>query len=164
MIALRAGSRQDACVFPARCGSINMESFSVEIEGQIRVELIREARIDLDRGARPAWSPVDCLSLTDCWAEKLLANSDRWADRQFLSRDLIDLGALRWKLGPVSESVWRKTEAAYKTAVRDDLRKALSAFGQDSAHQQRCFEGLQVDNPEEIRQGLTLLEQDIARW
>ncbi len=44
----------------------------------LKVELIREARIDLDPGVRPGWSPVDCLSLEDCHAEKLLANSDRW--------------------------------------------------------------------------------------
>jgi len=61
----------------------------------LRIELIREARIELDPGERPAWSPVDCLSIPDCYAEKLLANSDRWADRQILSRDLMDLAALR---------------------------------------------------------------------
>lgn len=137
--------------------------FPVEIEGGlIRVELIREARIGLDAGVRPDWSPVDCLSITDCYAEKLLANSDRWADRQVFSRDLIDLGALRWKNGPVPDCAWAKVEPAYKAAARDDLRKALTAFLGDAAHQRRCFEGLRIDEPDEILAGMETLLQELA--
>jgi nucleotidyltransferase AbiEii toxin of type IV toxin-antitoxin system len=129
--------------------------FPVTIAGDvIRVELIREARIELDAGTKPAWSPVDCLSLSDCYAEKLLANADRWADRQVLSRDLIDLGALRHRLGPIPDAAWRKVEAAYRTAARDDLRKALAAFCQDPQHRQRCFEGLQIKETQGIMEGL----------
>src|SRR5436305_7018302 len=91
--------------------------FPVVIGGDsIRVELIREARIELGAETKPAWAPVDCLSLSDCYAEKLLANADRWADRQVLSRDLIDLGALRHRIGPIPAAVWQKVEAAYRTA------------------------------------------------
>lgn len=136
--------------------------FPVELEGEvIRVELIREARIDLDPGVRPDWSPVDCLSLTDCQVEKLLANSDRWADRQVLSRDLIDLGALRSRVGRVPEDAWAKAEKAYRSAIRDDLSKALTAFTGDSSHQRRCFEGLHIDRPQEILQGLSQLRADV---
>ncbi len=137
--------------------------FPVVIAGDvIRVELIREARIELDAGTKPAWSPVDCLSLPDCYAEKLLANSDRWADRQVLSRDLIDLGALRYRIGPIPAETWRKVEAAYRTAARDDLAKALSGFGQDPQYQRRCFEGLQIKETQEIMEGLSLLIQDLG--
>ena len=137
--------------------------FPVEIEGGlVRVELIREARIDLDPGVRPGWSPVDCLTLTDCFAEKLLANSDRWSDRQVFSRDLIDLGALRSTIGPIPDDTWAKVEAAYKTATRDDLRKALTAFLGDAAYQRRCFEGLRIDEPREIHQGMEALLQDLG--
>ncbi|MBW8874771.1 MAG: nucleotidyl transferase AbiEii/AbiGii toxin family protein [Acidobacteria bacterium] len=137
--------------------------FPVVIAGDvIRVELIREARIGLDPGTRLSWSPVDCLSLVDCYAEKLLANSDRWADRQVLSRDLIDLGALRYRIGPVPAEAWRKVEAAYRTAARDDLLKALSGFGQDPSYQRRCFEGLRLDEPERIVEGLALLSRDLG--
>lgn len=137
--------------------------FPVEVDGDtIRVELIREARIDLDRGARPDWSPLDCLTIPDCFAEKILANSDRWADRQFLSRDLIDLAALRSPLGPIPEEAWDKVERAYKTAGRDDLLKAITAFAGDGAHQQRCFQGLQIDHPEPILGGLNELRRDLA--
>lgn len=132
--------------------------FAAEVNGDIlRVELIREARIDLDSGVRPDWSPVDCLSLSDCYAEKLLANSDRWADRQVLSRDLVDLGALSWWIGPVPDSAWLKAEKAYKSAIRDDLQKAWAAFTGDTSHQRRCFEGLHLDRPDEILTGLSSL-------
>lgn len=138
--------------------------FPVELEGEvIRVELIREARIDLDPGVRPDWSPVDCLSLTDCQTEKLLANSDRWADRQVLSRDLIDLGALRSRCGPVPEVAWVKAEKAYRSAIRQDLFKALDAFAEDASHQRRCFEGLHIDRPEKILEGLSLLRIDASQ-
>lgn len=136
--------------------------FPVVIAGDmVRMELIREARIELDPGIRPPWSPLDCLSLADCYAEKLLANADRWADRQVLSRDLIDLSALRHRVGPIPAAAWRKVEAAYRTAARDDLRKALSVFNQDPLHRQRCFEGLQIKEIQETLEGLTLLEGDL---
>jgi len=137
--------------------------FVAEVDGRpIRVELIREARVDLNPGVKPDWSSVDCLSLPDCYAEKLLANSDRWADAQVLSRDVIDLSALRRRIGPVPEETWRKVDKAYKSAARDDLVKALTAFLGDTAHQLRCAEGLMLDDPAEIRAGMEDLLRDLA--
>lgn len=140
--------------------------FPVEVEGDtIRVELIREARIGLEPGVRPSWSPVDCLVVPDCYAEKVLANSDRWADRQFLSRDLIDLSVLRSRIGPIPQTAWDKVERAYKTAGRDDLRKAIAAFTEDGAHRQRCFQGLQIDDPARVLEGVNQLRQEIeSSW
>lgn len=127
----------------------------------LRIELIREARIELDPGTRPAWSPVDCLTIPDCYAEKLLANSDRWADRQVLSRDLIDLAALRARWGPVPESARQKVETAYKSAPTEDLRKALALVNNNPEHRKRCFQGLEVRDPTELLKGLELLDRDL---
>jgi hypothetical protein len=136
--------------------------FPVELGGDLlKVELIREARIDLDPGVRPEWSPVECLSLSDCYAEKLLANSDRWADRQVLSRDLIDLSVLRMRLGAIPETAWHKAEVAYKSAVWTDLRKALETFLGDPQHQERCFQGLRIDDPARVLEGAGLLLREI---
>lgn len=136
--------------------------FPVEIEGEtLQVEMLREAAIDLDPGVRPEWSPVNCLSISDCYAEKLMANCDRWADRQVLSRDLIDLSALRRSVGPIPEEAWQKVEGAYRTYGRDALLKALLAFTGDTAHQQRCFQSLQIDHPEEILSSAAQLILDI---
>lgn len=128
----------------------------------LRIELIREARIELGPGERPSWSPVDCLSIPDCYAEKLLANSDRWADRQFLSRDLMDLAALRARCGPIPDVAWRKVEAAYKSAPVEDLRKALALVDGDPGYRQRCWQGLKVEDPTNLLKGLARLGQDIG--
>ncbi len=112
---------------------------------------------------RPDWSPVECLSITDCFSVKLLANSDRWADRQVLARDLIDLAALRRELGPVPKQAWSKAERAYKAAVRKDLRKAIAQFSEDAGFRKRCFEGLKIEKPSLILEGLSLLTDDLRR-
>jgi hypothetical protein len=111
---------------------------------------------------RPDWSPVDCLSLTDCFGEKLLAISDRWTDRQTFSRDLIDLAALRSRVGPIPAEAWSKVEAAYKTAPRLDLDKALAALEQDAEYRERCFAGLRIEDPTRVAVGLSLLRQDVG--
>jgi Nucleotidyl transferase AbiEii toxin, Type IV TA system len=137
--------------------------FPVQLDGEsLKVELIREARIELSAGVRPAWSPVDCLVIADCYAEKLLASSDRWADRQFLSRDLLDLAALRATCGPIPETAWEKAEKAYRSAPRDDLRKALTAFERDDSYQARCFAGLAAAEPARLREGLAALHKDLG--
>ncbi|HWN45009.1 MAG TPA: nucleotidyl transferase AbiEii/AbiGii toxin family protein [Thermoanaerobaculia bacterium] len=132
-------------------------------DDSLRVELIREARIELGPGVRPDWSPVECLSMEDCYAEKLLANSDRWSDRQTLSRDLIDLAFLRLRIGPVPETVWRRVRDAYKSAPEKDLTKALDFFMSDPVHQQHCLKGLRMEGmSEQLSRGLALLHQDLT--
>ena len=91
---------------------------------------------------------------------KLLANSDRWPDRQVLARDLIDLAALRQAFGPVPEVAWAKAEGAYSAAVRDDLNKALTLLTEDPEFQRRCFDGLRVRDRPWILQGVSLLAAD----
>jgi hypothetical protein len=61
----------------------------------IKTEIIAEARFELDAPRQPSWSPLECLSVSDCFTSKLLANSDRYADPSVHSRDLIDLAFLR---------------------------------------------------------------------
>jgi hypothetical protein len=126
----------------------------------IKFEIIREGRIELDAGVRPSWSPVSCLTLPDTYAEKLLSNSDRWPDRQLLARDLIDLGMLRYKTGAIPAEAWSKAEAAYGAAARRDLRKALDAFIDDSAFQERSFTGLSVSVRDQVLEGVGLLLSD----
>lgn len=136
--------------FPVICG-----------EMPIKVELIREGRVEFEDGTNPDWSPVSCLSRVDCYVIKILANSDRWPDRQMLSRDLIDLAAMRVHWGPIPELAWHKAEAAYKSAARSDLRKALGCFMDDEEFQRRCFRGLSVDDSPAILRGLALLSEEI---
>jgi hypothetical protein len=131
-------------------------------EVTIRVELIREARLDLGASTRVPGVPVECLSLPDVYAEKLLANSDRWADRQGLSRDLVDLAALRRWRGSVPPEAWKAAETAYRSAPRDDLGAAVTAFLADPLYQRRCFDGLAVEAPAAIIEGIEELRSDLS--
>jgi hypothetical protein len=136
--------------------------FPVVVSGvMIRVELIREARIPLGPAERAAWTPVPLLSLADMFAEKLLANSDRRADRDELARDLIDLAVLRASHGPIPDGAWAAAERAYRSAPRDDLRMAAEQFLADPAYQQRCFTGLDVDDTRQVLSGAQALLEDL---
>ena len=63
----------------------------LDLDGEpVKFEIISEGRIVLD--ADPAAEmPVPALDAVSCFAEKFLANTDRWADQSVLSRDVIDL-------------------------------------------------------------------------
>jgi Nucleotidyl transferase AbiEii toxin, Type IV TA system len=136
--------------------------FPVLVDGtSIRVEMIREARIALGAAAQAAWTKVPVLSITDAFAEKLLANSDRWADREDLARDLVDLAVLRAAHGPVPEAAWSAVEGAYGAAPRQDLRKAAERFLGDPAYQRRCFTGLDVEGADGVLLGVQALLADL---
>lgn len=136
--------------------------FPVVVGGaSIRVELIREARISLGPAVRAAWTPVPLLSVTDAFAEKLLANSDRWADRDELARDLVDLAVLRMAHGPIPEAAWAAVEAAYRAAPVQDLRKAAERFLAEPEDQRRCFTGLEVERTEDVLCGVRALLSDL---
>jgi hypothetical protein len=126
----------------------------------IRVELIREARIALGPAERADWTKVPVLSIADAFAEKLLANSDRWADRDELARDLIDLAVLRVSHGPVPGAAWAAVEAAYRSAPVQDLRKAAERFLAEPEYQERCFTGLDVERPDDVLRGVRALLSD----
>jgi hypothetical protein len=87
---------------------------------QVKVEFVAERRIELESGASGRFGSVPWASIADCFSEKLLASSDRWADDTYLSRDLIDLAALRMHEGPIPEAVWQKVVAAYGAPVVRD--------------------------------------------
>jgi hypothetical protein len=128
----------------------------------IRVELIREARIALGAAERATWTTVPVLSLADAFAEKLLANSDRWADPDDLARDVVDLSVLRSAHGPIPEASWAAAEGAYGPAPRQDLQRALDRFLGDPAYQQRCFTGLDVEHGDDIVRGARVLRADLG--
>jgi hypothetical protein len=100
--------------------------------------------------------------VTDAFTEKLLANSDRWADRDELSRDLVDLAVLRSAHGPIPEAAWAAAEGAYRSSPRDDLRRAAQRFLAEPSYQERCFSGLEVETPDEVRRGVETLLSDLA--
>ncbi|HVY48755.1 MAG TPA: nucleotidyl transferase AbiEii/AbiGii toxin family protein [Minicystis sp.] len=139
---------------PTRTGSGFRFGFGAAL---VRVELVREARVPLGEPARVSWARVPCLAIVDCFTEKLLANADRGADPDDLSRDLIDLAALRLAHGAVPDAAWSAATAAYGPSVRADLARAVDRFLGDAVYRDRCAERLTVRDPEAIRRGVEVL-------
>jgi hypothetical protein len=93
-------------------------------DASIKFEIIREARIHLsgkmdDRFGVPVLTK-DCM-----YAEKLLANADRWADKAVLNRDIIDLTMMISRWGPIPDSAWEIAEAAYGANVHKAYAGAI---------------------------------------
>ncbi len=126
----------------------------------IKTEIIVEARFNLDPPQYLEWSPVPCLSLSDCFTSKLLANADRFMDSSVESRDLIDLAVLRLQ-SPLPDSAVRKAENAYE--VMRPLKQAVQQFQERANYRDKCFVSLQIDKTQipKIIDGLDLLAADL---
>lgn len=134
--------------------------FPVVLDGNtIRFEIVAEGRIQLGSPNYPSWSPIACLNETDSFAEKLLANADRWLEPQVASRDLVDLAVQRLA-SPIPAEAVAKAENAYP--VVEPLKRAIRNFQDNSDYRDTCFRTLQVDAPERIIDGLDLLASDFG--
>jgi predicted nucleotidyltransferase component of viral defense system len=132
--------------------------FLVVADGEpIKFEIVAENRIQLEKHDEFEWTQLPCLSEIDRFAEKLLANADRWNDESIESRDLIDLAVLRMGREVPKESI-EKSEEAYP--VIDPLKKALQKFLNSGKYRKKCFDTLQIENSEQILQGVELLDGD----
>ena len=96
----------------------------VEVDGvAIKMEIVREDRISLSGELNPVWG-VPVLSQTDMYAEKLLANADRFADASTASRDIIDLAMMIREWGPIPDEAWTKVKNPYGESVEKSFAKA----------------------------------------
>ncbi len=119
----------------------------LEVGGvEIKFEIIREARIDLDdEGAELCG--IRTLSRLDMVASKMLANSDRWGDTSACSRDLIDLAMLAPDSALVLAAI-EKTGAAYgEDSIRSDLHRAFEALRQKPHRLEACMESMKMTLP-----------------
>ena len=96
-------------------------------ETQIKFEIVVGGNIQFGSPEYLSWLPVPCLNSTDSFAEKLLANPDRWADRRIDSRDIIDLSMQRLA-EPIPAEAIAKAENAYP--VIEPLIRAIQNFQQ----------------------------------
>ncbi len=127
----------------------------------IKTEIIAEARFELDLSRQPNWSPVECLSISDCFTSKLLANADRHADPSVHSHDLIDLAFLRNEQ-PIPALAIEKAEAAYRVVI--PLKAALSKFQSDANLRFNCYENLTISEAfrSKLIDGIDLLAIDLG--
>jgi hypothetical protein len=135
---------------------------SILVDGiPIKTEIIAEARFELEPPRQASWSPVMCLSITDCFTRKLLANAARYADASVYSRDLIDLAFLRNHQSIPTLSI-EKAEAAYRVML--PLNSAITKFRSDPDLRFRCYENLTIAevNRSQLIDGIDLLAIDLG--
>ena len=131
----------------------------LRIDGQpVKFEVIFEGRIPLSGEATSPF-PVEVLTRSSCFAEKLLANADRGRDPSANARDLIDLAfmAANWSEEDLRTGM-ATAQSAYGSAVRRELDAVLSSLN-DANYQQRCLDALSVSDTGALSQGLRALRQ-----
>ncbi|MDZ8260194.1 nucleotidyl transferase AbiEii/AbiGii toxin family protein [Nostoc sp. ChiQUE01b] len=116
--------------------------FPVTVNGTtIKVEIVANGNFNLDPPVYPQWANIPCLSISDRFTSKLMANADRWNDASTQSRDLIDLAILRMN-NDIPASAISKAEATYE--VRSPLIRAIKQFIEKTEYSQKCFQQLSV--------------------
>lgn len=123
----------------------------LEVVGhEIKFEVIREARIDLDEpGPDDTVCGIATLSPPDMAASKLLANSDRWNDDGAFNRDLIDLAMMQPDKRLLDIAI-SKARGAYGHAVLSDLGKAVDRVENRTGWLERCMEVMAMDMPKAL--------------
>ncbi|MBL8205288.1 MAG: nucleotidyl transferase AbiEii/AbiGii toxin family protein [Blastocatellia bacterium] len=116
----------------------------LEIDGvAIKFEIVREGRIALV-GGNNLELPVQALSRIDLFAEKLLANTDRFNDEAVTSRDLIDLAMMIEFWDGIPREAWDKAKAAYGESAVQAFLKGIKFLSRPQ-YFARCCETLMID-------------------
>jgi len=126
-----------------RADRYGIRTFLMVDDVPIKFEIVREDRIPLQAQTHPG-IPILTLSQVDMFAEKLLANTDRWADRSTTSRDIIDLAMMIHHWGPILPSAWLKVEDAYGASARRAFVKAQELLA-DEAHLAECLRKMSME-------------------
>lgn len=111
----------------------------------IRFEIVREARINLESQDVPNIA-VPYLTRNNMFAEKLLANADRYGDKAIMSRDIIDLLVMEHHWGPVPDEAWAKASAAYGDSVYAAFRKAKDILHANRPYLKDCIKKMGIDD------------------
>lgn len=126
------------------CAKINTIRTVLAVgETRIKFEIIREARIETAGTMNDDYG-VPVLERVDMYAEKLLANADRWRDSAVMSRDVIDLSMMISRWGPIPDGAWDKVTDAYGRTARTSYTNAVDWI-RDPAHLAVCMKSMQMD-------------------
>lgn len=110
----------------------------------VKFEIVREARVTLDAIDVPGL-PVPCLTRSDLFTEKLLANADRYGDKSVLSRDLIDLIVMQLHWGSIPAAARIKAISAYGPSVDSALDRATRQLREQPAYLAECLTKMAID-------------------
>ena len=93
-----------------------------------------------------------------CFAEKFLANADRWNDESTLSRDIVDLAFMIAGWDGAAARAGRKIAThAYGKTVTESVRKAAKRLHDGKDYRRRCIAGLGVSDSRTLTRGLAQL-------
>ncbi len=106
-------------------------------EVHVKFEIVREGRIQLSGSHYPNL-PLRTLSVVDLFAEKLLANADRFNDDAVLSRDLIDLSMLINAYQEIPFDAWAKVEKAYGNSAVQAFHKGIDFLSRPKYFESCC--------------------------
>lgn len=115
-----------------------------EGERPIKFELVLEGRIPLS-GQRIPGIPVATLSRVDLYAEKILANADRWPDASVMYRDAIDLAMMIDQWGEIPQAAIDKAAGAYGTAAVRELGRATAYLAANEAVVDKALASMGMD-------------------
>jgi hypothetical protein len=145
---------------PARVDQYGIRGEFILADLALKFEIISEGRIVLNSQAdQVTIHGITLLTQEDLVAEKLLANSDRFADSGTFMRDLIDLAfmdlpQLRKHPG------FTKAVKAYGDSLERDLDSALKKLSEDKSWLGRCMEQLEIEvAPAVLMQKLSALSR-----
>jgi hypothetical protein len=98
------------------------------------------------------------LDQTSCFAEKFLANADRWLDGAVLGRDVIDLAfmAAHWGSVPLRAG-YQLAGEAYGKAVAVAAKRAAIKMIEQAAWRKQCASGLDVSDTKTLLAGLKII-------
>lgn len=127
----------------------------IGVDGEpVKFEIILEARIRVST-MKLRSIPVPVLDGVSCFAEKWLANADRWNDTAVLSRDAIDLAFMLQAWG-IEAAVAGAKQAmqAYGNVVTRAARAASTLLLEDARYRKQCVENLAIDDAKKLLSGL----------
>lgn len=114
----------------------------------IKFEIIQEGRVQLNLpGEGEKVEGVSRLGEVDLVAEKLLANSDRWADTAVRNRDVLDLAFMGLSKIETHQGFQKATEG-YGKAIKIDLEKAIATLVENPSYLELCLASLEIDESE----------------
>lgn len=132
----------------------------LDVDGvPIKFEIVREDRISLD-ASMDLLHGVPTISRADAYAEKLLANSDRWGDKSVFSRDILDLAVMVGAWGDVPAESLAKAGSAYGATITKDIVSAADLVLQNDGYRRQCFDQLRID--EEVQGELLTTLRDLS--
>lgn len=129
---------------------------ALDIDGTpVKLEIVFEGRVHLaDPLPEQRVNGVWTLAHEDQVATKLMANSDRWADKSVWNRDIIDLAMLA-RGGPADPAGTAKAMRAYGDSVLADIEKARARLLAQDGYLATCMARMQMTMPEtELRSRL----------